>query len=91
VVHATIGLDVDRAAHLACSAAESMEDSAHMATSPCKEEKKLPKAGLRAMCSASVSCLFFNDSSQTNYLKTYQTDLRQIFGVGTTAGVDNQS
>ena len=40
--------------------------------------------GLRAICSDSVSYLFFNDSCQTNYLKMYLTDLRQIFGFGTT-------
>ena len=34
--------------------------------------------------SASVSCLVFNDF----YLNTYQTDLRQIFRVSRTMGVD---
>jgi len=36
------------------------------------------------LCSVTVSSLFFNDSCQTNYLKVFRTDLRQIFSVGTT-------
>ena len=35
--------------------------------------------------------LLFNDACQTNYLKIYQTDLCQIFGVVRTMAVVNQS
>ena len=35
--------------------------------------------------------LFCNNSCQTNYPKIYQTDLRQIFRVGKTTAVDDQS
>ena len=46
-----------------------------------------------AIFSASVSYLFiyFDDSCQTNYLKIYQTDLRQIFRVYRTVAVYDQS
>jgi len=44
------------------------------------------------MCSAYVSYLFiFNDSCQTNYLKIYKTDLRQILRVDRTMAVDDES
>ena len=35
----------------------------------------------------------FNDSYQSSYLKIYQTDLRQVFSIGTgrTIAVDDQS
>jgi len=35
----------------------------------------------------------FNDSCQSSYLKIYQTDLRQVFSIGTgrTIAVDDQS
>ena len=33
----------------------------------------------------------FNDFSQTDYLNIYQTDLRQIFRVGRTMAVNDQS
>jgi len=49
------------------------------------------KAGLRAIHSASVFCLLFNDSCQANYLKIYRTDLRQIIRAGRTTAVDDQS
>ena len=50
------------------------------------------EAARRAICSDSVSYLFiFNDSCQTNYLKIYhQTNLCQIFKIGTTMAADNQ-
>jgi len=35
--------------------------------------------------------MYFYDAFQTKYLKIYLTDLRQIFGVGRTTAVDNQS
>jgi len=35
--------------------------------------------------------LVFNDYCQTNYFKIYRTDLRQIFRVGRTTAVDDQS
>jgi len=43
----------------------------------------------RAICSAVIS--YFNDFCQTNYLKLYRTDLRQIFSVGRSLAVDDQS
>ena len=46
----------------------------------------LLKAGMRDILSASVFLiylfLFFNDFCETNYLKVYWTDIRQIFRVG---------
>jgi len=49
------------------------------------------EAARRAICSDSVSYLFiFNDSCQTNYLIIYQTNLCQIFKIGTTMAADNQ-
>jgi len=35
--------------------------------------------------------MYFYDAFQTKYLKIYLTDLRQIFGVGRTTAIDNQS
>jgi len=35
--------------------------------------------------------VIFNDSCQTIYLQIYWTDLRQIFRIGRTMAVDNQS
>ena len=43
------------------------------------------------LCSASYLFNFFDDSYQANYLKIYQTDLCQIFRVGRTVAVDDQS
>ena len=49
------------------------------------------KQAWRAICSASVSYLFiFNHSSQTNYLKIYQIDLRRISRVGRTIAANGQ-
>jgi len=38
-----------------------------------------------------LSYLFFNNSCQTNYLKIYRADLRQIFTFGGTTAGDDQS
>jgi len=35
--------------------------------------------------------IYFDDSCQNSYLKMYQTDLRQIFKIGRTMAVDDQS
>ena len=35
--------------------------------------------------------IYFNDSCQTNYLKMYRTDLRQIYRVGRNMAADDQS
>jgi len=43
------------------------------------------------LCSASYLFNFFDDSYRANYLKIYQTDLCQIFRVGRTVAVDDQS
>jgi len=50
----------------------------------------------QAVCFASVSYLYIylficNDSSQTNYLKIYRTDHRQMFMVRRIVAVDDQS
>ena len=41
--------------------------------------------------SASVFFIFYDSCQVTNYLKNYHTDLCQIFSVGITMAVDDQS